>query len=53
MGKFVCNICGYVYDPEEGDPGSDIPAGTPFEDLPDNWVCPECGAPRDDFSPTE
>jgi len=49
--KYVCDICGYVYDPAEGDPDNGIPAGTLFEDLPDDWVCPECGAGKEDFSP--
>ena len=43
MKKYVCEICGYVYDPEKGDPEHDIPAGTPFEKLPDDWTCPDCG----------
>jgi len=51
--KYICDICGYVYDPAKGDPDSDITAGTPFEELPDNWVCPVCGAGKDDFSPKE
>ena len=42
MKKYVCNVCGWVYDPEVGVPESDIPAGTPFEELPENWVCPIC-----------
>ena len=50
MKKYVCNVCGYIYDPEEGDPDADIPAGTAFDDLPDDWVCPVCGAPREEFS---
>jgi flavin reductase (DIM6/NTAB) family NADH-FMN oxidoreductase RutF/rubredoxin len=49
--RYVCNVCGYVYDPEKGDPESGIPAGTPFEELPDDWVCPVCGAGKDDFYP--
>lgn len=50
MDKYVCNICGYVYDPEVGDPEADIPAGTSFSSLPDDWVCPVCGAGKDEFS---
>ena len=42
MKKYVCGPCGYVYDPEVGDPNSGIPAGTPFENLPEDWVCPIC-----------
>jgi rubredoxin/flavin reductase (DIM6/NTAB) family NADH-FMN oxidoreductase RutF len=51
MKKYVCNICGYVYDPEAGDPDSGIDPGTAFEDLPDDWVCPVCGVGKDQFSP--
>ncbi len=53
MQKYVCEVCGYIYDPEEGDPEGDIPAGTAFEDLPDEWVCPVCGADKSEFSPTD
>jgi flavin reductase (DIM6/NTAB) family NADH-FMN oxidoreductase RutF/rubredoxin len=49
MDKYVCTVCGYVYDPEKGDPESSIAAGTKFEDLPDDWVCPICGAGKDAF----
>jgi rubredoxin len=49
MKIYDCQVCGYIYDPEEGDPESDIPAGTPFEKLPDDWVCPICGAGKDEF----
>jgi rubredoxin len=51
MKKYVCNTCGYVYDPAKGDPENGVPAGTPFEKLPDTWVCPECGVSKDEFSP--
>jgi rubredoxin len=51
MQKYRCNVCGYIYDPANGDPENDIPAGTAFENLPDNWVCPECGVPKSGFSP--
>lgn len=47
--KYVCSVCGHVYDPAEGDPDSGIPAGTRFEDLPENWVCPVCGAAKSEF----
>lgn len=50
MDRYVCDICGYVYDPSQGDPDNDIPPGTAFEDLPEDWVCPVCGASKDDFS---
>lgn len=50
MDKYVCNICGYVYDPEQGDPDSGIQPGTPFEKLPDDWQCPVCGAAKEEFT---
>ena len=50
MDKYVCNVCGYVYDPEVGDPDNGIAPGTPFDSLPDSWVCPECGVGKDEFS---
>lgn len=53
MQKYVCSVCGYVYDPEEGDPENDIEPGTRFEDLPDDWTCPLCGAGKDEFEPKE
>lgn len=49
MKKYVCTVCGYVYDPEVGDPDSGIKPGTPFEDIPDDWVCPVCGVGKDMF----
>jgi rubredoxin len=49
MKKYECKVCGYVYDPKNGDPDGNIPAGTAFESLPDSWVCPACGAPKDQF----
>ncbi|MBG0789840.1 MAG: rubredoxin [Desulfovibrionaceae bacterium] len=48
MDKWECP-CGYVYDPAEGDPENNIPIGTKFEDLPDDWVCPQCGAEKEYF----
>jgi len=51
MKKYVCDVCGYVYDPEIGDEDNDIPPGVAFEDLPDDWTCPVCGAGKDSFSP--
>ena len=45
----VCDICGYTYDPDAGDPDNGIEAGTAWEDLPDDWVCPMCGAEKADF----
>ena len=53
MKKYVCNVCGYIYDPAEGDPDAEISPGTPFEDLPDGWVCPVCGAEKSEFSVEE
>lgn len=49
MNSWQCTVCGYVYEPEKGDPNSDIEPGTPFESLPDDWVCPVCGATKDLF----
>ena len=51
MKEYVCDACGYVYDPAVGDPGSDIPPGTAFEDLPSDWTCPLCGVGKEVFSP--
>ena len=53
MKKYVCNVCGYVYDPEAGDPDSGIAPGTAFEDIPADWVRPICGVTKEDFSPEE
>ena len=49
MEKWVCPICGYVYDPEVGDPDGGIAPGTEFEDIPDDWHCPVCGATKNSF----
>ena len=49
--KYKCTVCGYVYDPELGDPENNIPKGTPFEKLPDDWTCPVCGALKSEFEP--
>ena len=49
MAKWECLICGYVYDPAVGDPENGVKPGTPFENLPENWTCPICGAPKDQF----
>lgn len=48
-GKWRCRVCGYIYDPSEGDRSGNVEAGTAFEDLPDDWVCPVCGARKDAF----
>ncbi|MBT6050607.1 MAG: rubredoxin [Candidatus Scalindua sp.] len=53
MTKYVCSICSYVYDPEVGDPDAGVEPGTKFEDLPDDWVCPECGAIKEQFEKEE
>ena len=53
MKKYKCLICGYIYDPAVGDPDNGVEAGTAFENLPDDWVCPECGAGQDEFEPVE
>ena len=53
MKKYECETCGYIYDPELGDPDSGIEPGTAFEDIPDDWVCPLCGVGKDDFTPVE
>jgi rubredoxin len=49
MKKYKCLICGYEYDPEVGDPANGVAPGTAFEDIPDDWTCPVCGASKDDF----
>ncbi|MEM2726842.1 MAG: rubredoxin [Archaeoglobaceae archaeon] len=49
MAKYQCSVCGYIYDENEGDPDSNVPPGTKWEDLPDDWVCPVCGATKDQF----
>ncbi len=53
MSKYVCTVCGYVYDPVEGDSLGDINPGTAFADLPEDWTCPECGVGKDQFDPVE
>lgn len=49
MDKYRCTVCGYIYDPAKGDPTQKIAPGTPFEKLPDGWVCPDCGVSKDMF----
>ena len=51
MQKWECIVCGYVYDREVGDPDTGIEPGTPFEEIPDDWMCPDCGATKDMFEP--
>ena len=53
MDKYVCGPCGYVYDPAEGDADGGIDPGTAFEKLPEDWVCPVCGASKDEFEKEE
>lgn len=53
MKKYKCLMCGYIYDPAVGDPDNGVEAGTAFEDLPDDWVCPDCGAAKDEFEPVQ
>jgi len=53
MKRYQCSVCSYIYDPAEGDPESDIAPGTAFEDLPEDWVCPDCGEPKEMFEVLE
>ncbi len=53
MKKYVCDVCGYIYDPSVGDPDGKIAPGVAFEKLPEDWVCPMCGAGKDSFSPAD
>jgi len=53
MAKYRCTVCGYIYDPELGDPDGDIAPETPFEEIPDDWVCPVCGADKSEFERME
>jgi len=49
LDKYVCKVCGYIYDPAKGDPDNGVAPGTAFENLPEDWVCPECGVSKDMF----
>ena len=49
MKKYKCEMCGYVYDPAVGDPDNGVPAGTPWEKVPDDWCCPDCGVGKEEF----
>ncbi len=51
--RYICANCGYIYDPEEGDEMNEIPPGTPFEELPEEWVCPMCYATKEQFDPLD
>ena len=53
MMKYVCDVCGWIYDPGEGDPEHGVPEGTEWEDVPEDWVCPLCFVPKEQFSPLE
>ena len=53
MKRWVCDVCRYIYDPADGDPDNGVQAGTAFEELPEEWVCPDCGAGKDQFSPEQ
>ena len=51
--QYICDVCGWIYAPAVGDPDGGIPPGTAFEDIPDDWECPECGVGKDDFTAIE
>ena len=51
MQKYVCTVCGYIYDPDIGDEDGGIAPGTAFEDIPDDWTCPQCNVGKEDFEP--
>jgi rubredoxin len=51
--RYRCTVCNHEYDPAQGDPDSNIPPGTAFADLPDDWICPDCGAMKSDFEPID
>ncbi len=53
MKSYECIACGYIYDPAKGDPTAGIEPGTAFEDLPDDWVCPDCGLGKEEFEPID
>ncbi len=53
MQKYVCDVCGYVYDPAIGDEENGVAPGTSFADIPEDWACPECGVGKEDFSETD
>jgi len=53
LKKYICTVCGYVYDPANGDPDAGIAPGTPFEQIPEDWVCPVCGVSKDMFEAAE
>lgn len=53
MKKWKCSVCGHVYDPAVGDPDGGVDPGTPFEDIPDDWTCPECDSPKSAYKPMD
>ncbi len=53
MKKYECSVCHWVYDPQVGDPDNGVAAGTPFEQIPEDWTCPLCGVSKEDFDPVE
>ena len=53
MDKYICSVCGYVYEPDKGDPDNAVVPGTSFEDIPDEWLCPLCGADKTLFEKTD
>jgi rubredoxin len=53
MKRYECLVCGYIYDPKDGDPDAGIEPGTEFSDLPEDWTCPLCGAGKESFEPLD
>ena len=53
MQKYICTICGYLYDPADGDPDTGVKSGAALKDVPKDWTCPQCGVPKSDFEPEE
>jgi rubredoxin len=53
MKRYKCLVCGHIYDPKVGDPDAGIAPGTAFEAIPDTWICPDCGATKEDFEPLD
>ena len=53
MKRYRCLVCDYIYDPATGDPANGVAPGTDFEDIPDDWVCPVCGVPKNQFEPID
>lgn len=53
MKRYQCTVCDYIYDPKEGDEEGEIAPGTSFEDLPEDWTCPDCGEPKESFEPID